>query len=55
MILRLMSGLSEQSKVDNKLCTDDRKHFQERVLVYDRLQVMKLVVLISSFCFDALH
>jgi hypothetical protein len=43
-----MSGLTEQSKVDKKLCTDDRKHLQERVLVYDRLQVMKLVVLMSA-------
>jgi hypothetical protein len=48
MILRLMSGLSEQSKVDNKLCTADRQHFQERVLVYDRLVVVKLVGLMSS-------
>ena len=48
MILRLMSGLSEQSKVDNKLCTDDRKHFQERVLVFDRLVVVKLVGLMSA-------
>jgi hypothetical protein len=48
MLLRLMSSLTEQSKVDNKMCTDNRKHFQEHTLVYDRLQVTKLVIFMSA-------
>jgi hypothetical protein len=42
MLLRLMTSLTEKSEVDNKECTTDRKQ------VYDRLQVTKLVTLMSA-------
>jgi hypothetical protein len=48
LVLRLMSGLSEQTKVENKLCTADRQHFQDKVLVYDQLVVVKLTGVLSA-------
>jgi hypothetical protein len=48
LLLRLMSGLTEQTKVENKLCTANRQHFQDKVLVFDQLVVVKLTGVLSA-------